>query len=630
MKNIFLILILTLTLNSCEDYLDVVPEGKATIEDIYRTQLQAQNFLYTLYATMPDRVSIQSMPDFGAGGDFISGYYGSVRWFSYKSLLYGLESASNTYFGMWSTTSSSYPTGARRYDIYGTIRHCYNFLNNIDRVPDITEENLTRWKGEALFLIAYYHQTLLEYYGPIVLVDKEIPLNASQDEIYPQRATYDECVEFIAQKYDEAATFLPVRWGNDEVGRATKATALGQKARLLLYAASPLVNGNSEFYADFKNPDGEHLIPQSYDKEKWKKAMQASKAAIDFCESNGYKLYESPGAQANKDMERGKQNYHATFVGEGTGSFWNTDEFLFSDTDIGALHYTNKNIAPRIEFTSYTGKGFRGYVFPTWDCVEMYYTKNGLPLDVDPLTKDEDLYSVAPGDSTARLHRNREPRFYASVGFDRGTYQINGGEIILKCRRGEMQQNDGNPKNEYQSDNGYYSQKWISSIDSYNKTSNRISYNDYSYPLLRMAELYLSYAEADFEYNGSLSAQSLEYLNKVRHRAGLPNFEDSWAMVGGIPSGAALRKVLRQERTIEFLMEGRRFHDIRRWKIAEEEMMRSQKAWNLAGETAEEFYQITTMKEGGERVFETPKTYWLAVPLDQLNTNHNLVQNPGY
>ena len=60
----------------------------------------------------------------------------------------------------------------------------------------------------------------------------------------------------------------------------------------MLYAASPLVNGNSEFYSDFKNPDGTFLINQTYDREKWKRAMDAAKEAIDLCEENGYKLME--------------------------------------------------------------------------------------------------------------------------------------------------------------------------------------------------------------------------------------------------------------------------------------------------------------------------------------------------
>ena len=148
---------------------------------------------------------------------------------------------------------------------------------------------------------------------------------------------------------------------------------------------------------------------------------------------------------------------------------------------------------------------------------------------------------------------------------------------------------------------------------------------------LRLAELYLSYAEADFEYNGSLSGKSLEYINRVRRRCGLPDFEDSWALAGGIPSGQKLRKVLHQERSIEFLFEGRRFHDLRRWKEAPEVMNKQPRSWNRDAKTQDDFYQVIQAAQGGRvRVFESPKSYWLAIPLNQINKNPQLVQNPGY
>jgi hypothetical protein len=631
MKHILIFITALLVFASCKDFLDVTPEGSASEKDIYKTAMQAENYVLRMYHPVPNRYHMQYMPDWLAGGDIMSGFYGSVRYFSYKALLYDMETPSSTYFKMWSTTAEEYPEGASEYSIFPAIRTCYNVIDNLPSVPDITEDQLNWWTGEAYFLIAYYHQTLLEYYGPTVLVKREIPFDSSDpEEIYPTRAPYDECVDFIIKKYDEAVKHLPISWSPENYGRATIATALGQKARLLLYAASPLVNGNSQFYANFKNPDGTHLIPQTYDREKWKKAMDAAKEAIDFCEANGYGLYES--SKETDPMKRGIENYHTTFVGpRGSSAFFNTKEYLFSMNGQGSTSYNNRNMAPRIGYTSYNSSGFRGYVFPTWDCLHTYYTVNGLPLDVDPLTKDLDLYTVAPGDSTALLNRNREPRFYASIGFDRGSYRVNGGVITLKCRFGEMQQNDQNRTHEYQSDNGYYVQKWISDTDSWNASSSTGVYNKYAYPYLRVAELYLSYAEADFEYNGSLSEQSLIYLNKVRKRAGLPNFEDSWALVGGIPSDEqTLRNVIRQERTIEFMMEGRRFHDIRRWKIAEEEMTRPWYAWDQSKSDQKGFYTVVPMYESPQRTFITPKTYWLAIPNDQLLANPNLVQNPGY
>ena len=144
---------------------------------------------------------------------------------------------------------------------------------------------------------------------------------------------------------------------------------------------------------------------------------------------------------------------------------------------------------------------------------------------------------------------------------------------------------------------------------------------------MRLAELYLNYAEADFEYDGTLSQTGLDCLNKVRSRAGLMNFESSWALAGGIPEGEELRQIIHRERSIEFFIEGHRYFDLRRWKEAPEVMVRKPKAWNLDGRTAEEFYRISTMPELMTRVW---KSYWLAIPLQDMNVNLNLVQNPGY
>ena len=159
---------------------------------------------------------------------------------------------------------------------------------------------------------------------------------------------------------------------------------------------------------------------------------------------------------------------------------------------------------------------------------------------------------------------------------------------------------------EYQSCTGYVCQKWISRTSYYDKSLNTYTYTRYAYPYLRLAELYLSYAEADFEYNGSLSGKSLEYIQK-------------------------LRKVLHQERSIEFLFEGRRFHDLRRWKEAPEVMNKQPRSWNRDAKTQDDFYQVIQAAQGGRvRVFESPKSYWLAIPLNQINKNPQLVQNPGY
>ena len=149
--------------------------------------------------------------------------------------------------------------------------------------------------------------------------------------------------------------------------------------------------------------------------------------------------------------------------------------------------------------------------------------------------------------------------------------------------------------------------------------------------LVRMAELYLSYAEAEAEYAGSLSAKGLGYLDKVRRRAGLPGFEEAWQRAGGTPRGETLVKAIRQERLSEFAFEARWYHDIRRWKVADEYIGHTPEGWNLAGASAADFYKVTPVDEGTfVRSFATPKNYWFAIPIGQININKALVQNPGY
>ena len=613
------------------DFLDVVPEGQATQEDIFKTSKEARKYLNTLYTYAPNIAAYRYMPDFCAGDDIITATNGQTRYFPYKSMLYNEENASQTYYGLWDATTSS-PSGRTNYDMYKGIRYCYIMIDNIDAVPGISPSVADEFKGEAYFLIAYYHWVLLTHYGPVILVRGQLDMGLPEEQVYVARSPFDECVTFIAETYDRAADLLhgyPTRPDAD-LGRATSVAAKAMKARLLLYAASPLCNGNTEFYARFRNNDGTPLMSQTYNPEKWKWALDACQEAITLAEDNGHRLYESPNATAAATAaERGEINYHDCFV----EPLWNTTEYLWAMGDQTGIEHLQRYGGARLKLP-YSTDGFCINIVPTFECVEMYYTHNGLPWDRDPETMHIDPYAYNAEKGTANLHVYKEPRFYASVGYDRGTYRFNGGKMTIKAHKGEPQGFTGSYDNEYQSYNGYFCQKWVNeqSKMTLNSSGNYSvsTYMSYVFPYMRIAELYLSYAEADFEYDGTLSDYGYECLNKIRSRCGLPTFQDSWSRAGGIPSGQKLRDIIRRERSIEFMLEGRRFHDIRRWKIAEECLRPIPKAWNIEGDTPEKFYKLVDMKENDTRIFTTPKHYWLAIPNSQLNINGQLVQNPGY
>ena len=608
-------------MGSC-DYLDVVPEGTASQKDIFKTPEQAESFVYSLYQFMPN-LSYKYAPGILGGDDIISSPVGATRYFQYKSLIYSndAETPSNTYFAMW---GNKVATGGTSYDLFKGVRYCYMLLNNIDKVPGMREERIKRAKGNAYFCIGYYHMTSLFFYGPTMIIDKELSLNDAPTAL-SSRASYDECVAFIVKMFDAAAEMLPAKEGSEEVGMATSVAAKAFKARLLLYAASPLVNGNNEFYSDFKNNDGKTLMNLVYDPNKWEKARIAAKEAIDLALSSGYSLYEDLTAQELPDSERGKKNYRGCFLGQN----WNEQEFLFAKGDQGGIEGLQRYCGPRT--VKNDNSGFCPTFVPTFSAVELYYTKNGLPLDKDPLTKDLNLYEYDPVSETAFLNINREPRFYACIGFDRGTYEVNNSvNNVIKARAGELQGSTRNLKDEYQSCTGYYLLKWFGKETVYNSSTRKFTYAKFAFPYSRLSELYLSYAEADFEYNGKLSSLSLSYLNEIRKRAGLPTFEKSWGLAGGIPKGEELRKVLHQERSIELLFEGMRYHDLRRWKEAEKAYRQYQKSWNLEESSPASYYTITEMRESGTRNFTSPRSYWLAIPLKEIENNPSLVQNPGY
>ena len=147
------------------------------------------------------------MPDFCAGDDIITATNGQTRYFPYKSMLYNEENASQTYYGLWDATTSS-PSGRTNYDMYKGIRYCYIMIDNIDAVPGISPSVADEFKGEAYFLIAYYHWVLLTHYGPVILVRGQLDMGLPEEQVYVARSPFDECVTFIAETYDRALEIL--------------------------------------------------------------------------------------------------------------------------------------------------------------------------------------------------------------------------------------------------------------------------------------------------------------------------------------------------------------------------------------------------------------------------------------
>lgn len=617
MKKLILLISIALSVSAC-DFLDIVPDDTPVLNDAFKNEQTAEGFMYSCYAKIPDYTNFRTNFCWLTTPEVVFSYHWIPDWFVSIGVQQGKYSAANPMIDIWKES-------------YRGIRQCYTFLANIDGVPgvNISPEDLAKrkaeWKAQCKFLIAYYHYILLQNYGPIVVVDKLIDFNSTGDDFYRPRKTYDESVEEVAKMFDEAIKELPVSVEIDDYGRPTKMAAQAIKARMYLYAASPLFNGNTKLYANFKNQDGTNLISQTYDKEKWKKALDEAELAITMAKDAGRELYQSKITGTLFDVAVNAERYVMTDP-------WNSELIWgYSGVKEGIDNGNSyqKHVIPR-------GMGATnaiGGIGTTLPMVKLFHTENGLPIDKDPAYDNSKIMTIEPGDSTIYLHRHREPRFYAWVGFDRGNYPCNG-ITNLKLRAGEKHGAAwaGGSANLGRDliYGGYAIAKGIH--PDAKMTATQRSIVSYPYILARLGEMYLNYSEAYVEYYGKLDGKALGYVNEIRTRAGIPNIEVSYAKIGGLPTGQnELIDIIRRERTIELLFEGHMHYDYRRWMTASHEfagMTTGMVGLNAAGATAEDFYKETRLTT--QPFVFTSKQYLHPIKQDDINVNRKLVQNPGW
>ncbi|GAA4140260.1 RagB/SusD family nutrient uptake outer membrane protein [Sphingobacterium kyonggiense] len=613
MKKIFIYLFASLFLSSC-NYLDVVPDDSPTLADEFRNENTAENFVYSIYSFIPQVNHVRNDVDRATTNEMVGSNHWTKDYFNFIRFQQGDHNPSSVVNDIWANN-------------YRGIRQAYIFLNNIESVKPLTisqEEYDAKkkvWIAEAKFLIAYFHFYLLEHYGPVVLIDKEIPTTASLEEMSLSRRPYDECVAFIAKLIDEAMVDLPRTVDVSNLGRATKVAAQSIKSKMYLTAASPLWNGNSEFYSNFKNKDGEQLVNLTFDKEKWKKAMDETQKAILMAEEVGSKLYEYTKTNITNPFDKAVMNTRWQMVDPWNSELlWGYSGKRESDDANSSFQYIAIPIGWR------TGPPY-GALAATLTAVELFYSKNGIPADKDPNYDWNNRYQMASGlpagQETIKLHTEREPRFYAYIGYDRGKYEISSSTRTLLLRAGET-----NGMKSFTSDHffsGYAIKKGVHPDTRVDATA--FTQTNYPFPIVRLAELYLNYAEASANYSNSLDANGLKYVNAVRTRAGIPGIFEA----NGNLAGADLIKAIQRERMIELMFEGHWSRDLKRWKLAESYYATDRnglKGLYSRGKTAQEFYKPTVL-EKKELIFDK-KHYLLPINQTYVNNNINLVQNPDW
>lgn len=625
MKNIFIsaiILFLLFTITSC-NYLDIMPDELPTEDDAFANRNTAKGYLYSCYSFMPNPRHATLSLDLWTADEIVS----SFEHEKFAEFPKGNYSSSDPVLNDWN-------------DLFTGIRQCYILLNRIDEVPDLDKSTAELYKAEATFLIAYYHFLLLRSYGPTILV-KELPdINISDPSKYAGRATYDESVEWIVGKFQEAIDQgLKSSFGGSDYGRATSTAAKSLIARTRLYAASPLFNGaKSSFpetddltgiFNDFRTKEGELMISITYDARKWELAAAAYKDAIELAEYSAYKLYDT--SELKGDVKAPEDETECALRMNICDKLNMEIIWPYCIKEDGfALQNKSTPFDPDRD-ASWNG------ISPTRFMIETFYTENGLPIDEDPAyyNKEEQVkYSMVIDKhgmgNRLNLNNKREPRFYAWVSFHNGYYEIkNSGKNEQVKIMTQFRKNDNSGKKSRStnySPTGYLNKKGVH--PNYQQGPNGGGLVHYPWPLIRLAELYLGYAEALIEVGGDNNLELAKtYIDKVRNRAGLKSLDDSWRGIATLDQDK-LRQIVRQERTIELYMENHRFWDVRRWLLGTKYLNVRPQGMNIEGEKDADFFKFVEVNV--ERKFDKDKNYLMPIPIDDINRNPNVIQNPNY
>ena len=624
---------------SCDAYLDKQPDDQLTIETAFQNRTNMERWLAYIYTGIPKFYSYDG-PD--AIADELAP---SVGWESqgFKAIWYQNGNWTPSQPGVisyWQTLPK-------------LIRQAYIFIENAHPLEDVSESEVNYMKAECRFMIAYYHSLLVMNYGSVPML-REAVVGTNAEDMMLKQAKFYEVVDWIAEELEETAEQLPNYYDDaTKYGRATALWCLAIRARLLTFAASPLVNGNPAMQ-QVRNIDGVNIFSSEFDAERWKVAADANKTLIDKAEEAGHALYIE---RADGDIDPFQSYQNAIMLRYNQG---NTEIIIPRTYDDAG--YFDRQANPR-------SMGGAGAIGITQNLVDAFFMKNGLvPItgynsDGSPVinaasgytetgfsTADErakttwiyadkstttesksDINHVIVPSGTFNMYCNREPRFYISVLYNEeyhfGKRQHGSQNWYTNFFSGGE---DGGPSHDSPSA-GYLIRKRVdpSAIPSDSKGT----YIKRQGIVYRLAEAYLSYSECLLEYaiaKGTYNqsqAEIIKYVNKIRERAGIPVYGTGSGEIPVPADPLVMRDLVHRERRVELNCEsGNRWYDLRRWKEAETVLNGNFYGMNTLADKdhRDAFYKRTK--------YQTRKfiSYWWPIPQDDMDKNTNLVQIPDW
>jgi len=563
------------TQSACENIFDRQPLDKISSSDVWNDVQLINAALADLYALTPF-------------------YYGENSIQSTQPAYMAAEAYVHNASNSWIEGNLDETGGVWEYWAYSLIRELNTFIENITQAPidsDAREERI----AEARFLRAFNYFEMVKRYGGVPIITIPQSINESDDELYVHRNTEKEVYDFISKECDEIAQILPEV--SNEYGRVTKYTALALKSRAMIYAASIASFGTQQLEGLLGFPASE---AQSY----WQKAYDASKSIVN---SNKFSLYNGKEDKA--------LNYQYIFLDERN-----------SETIFAKVYNGKDQVGHSFDYYNFPG-GFQNY----WggstsayiETVEAYEYIDGSDGKLNRDSLENNLISID------ELFKDKDPRFFASVLYPGASFQngkvychngtyVNGLLNISTSVIGEYNgvnwyaRTTSYDKN-YMAGTGFPVRKLIDetkaqALEGESKTD---------YIVFRYGEIRLNLAEAAFELENT--DEALEYVNEIRERAGIA------------PLTTISRDKIRHERRIELAFEGHRFWDLRRWRIAVDELskvmhnIRTNFDWNS------KLYEISFENADIVNRGFNEKHYYLPITVTRISNNPNLApENPGY
>jgi hypothetical protein len=622
-------------LASCTDYLDKEERSIIDASQPYLNFRNFQGFVEELYTAMPIMTGHQYHSAWNFGED--------DYWEPQESRQLPNAIDQGNYWG-WNECFYSYfkekqggmntGTPERMINDVSTKGYLYGLcwfgirkanigIANLDKLVDATQEEKNLIAGQLYFFRAWNHFMLMQYWGGLPYID--VVLDANSVFNLP-RLNYQATAEKAAEDFQKAADLLPIDWDQTAAGKATlgknavrinKVMALAYKGKDLLWAGSPMMNqestGNATYNADF-----------------CKRAADAFAEALKICEETGrYELADWDHYQ--EIFYTYKQN---KLNGLKEVLFW--ENMATCHIGVWRWNLVNDWRPPLIN-----NSGIKCY--PAANYTDYFGMANGLPIP--DITKPD----AASGYNPEYPYKDRDPRFYYNFIYDAVKTVLDGSKILkdglpdehkqyASLYEGGLYRTDTPSKCVF---TGYMNKKFTSQymndFDDYKEGTVLVM------PLMRLADVYLMYAESAAAGYGSATASASGYslsavgaINKVRARAGVAGVDSKF--LGSVDD---FMSEVRRERAVELSFEGHRFTDLRRWLLLDKAPYNKKTAVyfdRAADQSDKERYanpkenHVLNLREVvlTERKYTLPKHNWFPFPQKDVQMYPEFAQNPGW